>query len=165
MLLDSYDAESEIIILSKNRDSHSIQLYLARFYASEEKPKNIFRPTSLQIKIKIHISCKVFFAISFYSLSYPWMKVLAKQFLSMCILPQKILHTKNFYQVLYKTISKLNLFFDDVAKRMPSWLLDWNANHLELLDNLLLANFCWVTLHLPEPVQYTKVLQRYSKEF
>ena len=61
MLLDSYDAESEIIILSKNRDSHSIQLYLARFYASEEKPKNIFQPTSLQIKIKIHISCKVFF--------------------------------------------------------------------------------------------------------
>ena len=122
-------------------------------------------PTSLQIKIKIHISCKVFFAISFYSLSYPWMKVLAKQFLSMCILPQKILHTKNIYQVLYKTISKLNLFFDDVTKRMPSWLLDWNANHLELLDNLLLANFCWMTLHLPEPVQYTKVLRRYSKEF
>ena len=29
---------------------------------------------------------------------------------------------KNFYQVLYKTISKLNFFFDDVAKRMPAFV-------------------------------------------
>ena len=133
MLLDSYDAESEIIILSKNRDSHSIQLYLARFYASEEKPKNIFQPTSLQIKIKIHISCKVFFAISFYSLSYPWMKVLAKQFLSMCILPQKILHTKrllsstvyNNFKVkpLFRWCCKENIFVTSWLKCQPSWTI------------------------------------------